>query len=171
MDEKWAYIEGSINGYVSSLGRIKDNEKIMVPTSDPEGYLRCAIKGFGTERIHRLVAKYFVPNPNKLNIVDHIDRNKKNNRSDNLRWVTSSENGKNAIYSKARYEPIIGINIKTNEIKEFKTQVEAGKYIGVKDPIHGGEINKVLRGKRKTTHGWTFYYKSDYEKFDKTKIF
>jgi len=42
--------------------------------------------------VHRLVAEYFCDNPNGYKEIDHIDRNPSNNRADNLRWVTRSEN-------------------------------------------------------------------------------
>lgn len=43
--------------------------------------------------IHRLVAAAFCPNDDpKRNQVDHIDNNPANQRADNLRWVTQSEN-------------------------------------------------------------------------------
>ena len=162
MQEEWKVLEENKNIEISSFGNVRRNGQKVTPYADPEGYLRCSIGG-KTERVHRLVAKYFIPNPNNYNMVDHIDQDKTNNKVNNLRWTTPSENGKNAVYSKPRYEPIIGINVTTNEIKEFQTQAEAGRYIGVNDPIHGGEVNKVLHGKRKTTHGWTFFFKSEYK--------
>jgi len=48
-----------------------------------------------TDYIHRLVAKHFIPNPRNLNEVDHINRNRTDNRIENLRWVTHSENLQN----------------------------------------------------------------------------
>lgn len=45
--------------------------------------------------LHRMLAETFIPNPENLPIVDHIDRDKTNNKLDNLRWVTRSENGLN----------------------------------------------------------------------------
>ena len=41
---------------------------------------------------HRLVAKYFISNPNNLPVVNHIDENRLNNNVDNLEWVTHKEN-------------------------------------------------------------------------------
>lgn len=44
------------------------------------------------ESVHRLVAKYFVPNPNNYPVVNHLDHNKQNNSSSNLEWTTTQKN-------------------------------------------------------------------------------
>lgn len=46
-------------------------------------------------RVHRLVAMMFIPKVEGKKLVDHIDRDKLNNRVDNLRWVTINENQAN----------------------------------------------------------------------------
>jgi hypothetical protein len=45
-----------------------------------------------TVMTHRLVAEAFLPNPDNLPIVHHIDRNKHNNSLENLQWVSIEEN-------------------------------------------------------------------------------
>ena len=51
-------------------------------------------------KIHRLVAEHYIPNPDNLLQVDHIDRVRTNNDISNLRWVTHSENQQNTGTSK-----------------------------------------------------------------------
>jgi hypothetical protein len=43
--------------------------------------------------VHKIIARLFVPNPRPdWNVVDHIDNDKVNNRSSNLRWCTQAMN-------------------------------------------------------------------------------
>ncbi len=62
------------------------------PTTN-RGYLRLIVEG-KAKYIHRLVAETFVKNPEHLEIVHHIDGNKKNNRAENLRWISKIESNK-----------------------------------------------------------------------------
>lgn len=42
--------------------------------------------------MHRLVAKAFIPNPNKLEYINHKDEDKMNNNVSNLEWCTAKYN-------------------------------------------------------------------------------
>lgn len=72
--------------------------------SDKTGYMEIA-----GERIHRIVAFAFLGEPPKDDyVVDHIDTNRRNNRPENLRWVTKLENVLNNPITRARIESICG---------------------------------------------------------------
>ena len=45
-----------------------------------------------TFQVHRLVALHYVPNPENKPQVDHINRDRFDNRKENLRWYTNQEN-------------------------------------------------------------------------------
>lgn len=73
------------------------------------GYMRVTIYG-KDEYVHRLVANYFVPNPNGYSEVNHIDGNKENNCADNLEWCTRSQNNRHAFQTGLRsYEELRAI--------------------------------------------------------------
>jgi hypothetical protein len=55
--------------------------------------------------VHRLVALQFIDNPDNLPEVDHIDRNKKNNSIENLRWVSRLTNARNKSNYKDNLSP------------------------------------------------------------------
>lgn len=61
-----------------------------------KGYWRVSIKAEGggrvTLHVHRLVGKVFLPNPDGLPEIDHVDGNKDNNCEANLEWVSHAEN-------------------------------------------------------------------------------
>lgn len=59
--------------------------------------------GRRTVCLHRLLAEYFINNPNNYKCVDHIDGNRHNNGLQNLRWVTHSQNNHNRIGMKGYY--------------------------------------------------------------------
>ena len=68
--------------------RPTDNKWTFGKYNDKTGYAEIA-----GERVHRIVAIAFIGNPpSSQHVVDHIDTNRRNNRPENLRWVTKLEN-------------------------------------------------------------------------------
>lgn len=48
------------------------------------------------KHLHRILAEAFIPNPNNLRTVNHIDGDKLNNNLDNLEWMTDEEQQRHA---------------------------------------------------------------------------
>ena len=63
--------------------------------SNSNGYRVISI-GWKTYRAHRIICEAFHDNPENKPTVDHIDRNRSNNRADNLRWATAKEQRDNS---------------------------------------------------------------------------
>ena len=100
MAEIWKTIEDYPNYEVSSIGRVRNKKsmKLLSQSIDTNGYYKAEFRnehGKKTITIHRLVAQHFVENVDNKKCVDHINRDRLNNNVENLRWVTSSENGMN----------------------------------------------------------------------------
>lgn len=99
--EEWRSVVGYVGRYeVSSEGRVwsAKNRKVLRPAPNSKGYLTVALYDGSIPKqprsfcVHDLVAAAFIgPKPEGLQ-VDHGDRNKANNASWNLEYVTNLEN-------------------------------------------------------------------------------
>ena len=90
------------NYLISDSGEIKNiiTNKMLKGSISENGYRYFRlINQEGKKKMeygHRLVAEVFLPNPNNLPVVNHLDGNKLNNHVDNLEWATYSENAYHA---------------------------------------------------------------------------
>jgi hypothetical protein len=93
--ELWKTIEDYPNYQVSNLGRVKGPRRMLQPSLNTWGYPSVSLSQENnrkTKNIHRLMGEAFLPNPNNLPYIDHINRNKQDNRLENLRWASASLN-------------------------------------------------------------------------------
>ena len=133
MIEEWKDTE--YTGYqVSNLGRVKNKyEKILKPIIrhgyyDVGLYINHKNKKI---KIHRLVAKAFIPNSNNYPIVNHIDENKLNNRADTLECCNNKYNCNYGNRNKKISKKVLQFNINNEFIKEYESLTEASKKCNI----------------------------------------
>lgn len=102
IDEKWVdFGDGRFKYKISTDGRImrywKTRRRWQYHTPSPlsGGYLRVHIN-YEPIKVHQLVSRMFIPNPENKETINHKNGNKHDNRVDNLEWNTKSENNINA---------------------------------------------------------------------------
>jgi hypothetical protein len=123
----------------------KNTNKLLRPFKDNGGYHCIDLCKDGkrkTHRIHRLIAIHFIPNPDNLPQVDHINRDKSYNTVQNLRWSSPVDNCNNKGKYKTNTSGHIGISYQKKDKlwtykktyhnkkvrKYFKTKTEALCY-------------------------------------------
>ena len=88
--ERAIYVNDNGRKYIKFL-----SEKQLKQTMHPKGYKTVALTKDGKSKtvfVHRLVAEAFIPNTDKLPMVNHKDEDKTNNFAENLEWCTAAYN-------------------------------------------------------------------------------
>jgi NUMOD4 motif len=180
MNEKeiWYDIPGYAGVYqLSNLGNVKSLERRLIRSNGRRihikerilkqslnnGYLQVCLKRNGESRtfgVHQLVALVFIPNPNNLPCVLHIDNNQQNNCVLNLRWGTQLDNITQAwnegrcenLKIKTTYGERNGNNVLTErEVKEIKQKYIPRQYtrkqLAKEYNVHRTTIDSILGGK------------------------
>ena len=190
MEEVWKDVVGYEGMYqVSNLGRIRSLDRfvnssvINIGKKKTKGRIlkQCICHGYlvvslgkngKTQRVHRLVANEFIPNPENKPHIDHINTIRTDNRVENLRWVTAKENSNNPI-SKEKIRKVMTGRKQSEESNnkrkekakkqkvicvETNTIYESMKECGRKNGITSSQISRACRGIRKTAGGlhWKF---------------
>ena len=107
-DEEWRTTVESPLYEVSSIGNIRKKGSDKLLTLRMERYIRTTLyveKKPITSLVHRVVANAFLDRVEGKDVIDHIDRNKHNNKVSNLRWTTQRENLWNKEYKGCSKRP------------------------------------------------------------------
>ena len=108
------------NYEVSNTGIIRkvDTKYVLSERKDRE-YRTVHMQMDGGKRydkfVHKIVAQTFIPNPDNKTMVDHINNDKTDNRVENLRWASVSENNRNHSMRKDNKSGIIGVYKRGNK--------------------------------------------------------
>ena len=203
--EEWKDIEGYSDLYaVSNLGRVLSKERpahnkykelkgirksrILKPFHSRR-YLVVKLCRDNTEKtvlIHRLVAKAFIPLPERFkgltfnNLeVNHIDGNPANNNVSNLEWCTKEENIKHAVVNHLmaegkkggdhpRARKVAMYDLQGNLLKIFNSLTDVSYFFTGKRK-GSSHIAAVCRGERFTSFCHIFRYVTSIEAVE-TKI-
>jgi|694.fasta_scaffold27486_8 hypothetical protein len=135
--EQWKLIPQFPLYEASSFGGIrnKKTQRELTPFNN-NGYLALSLRAGRLrptrQRIHRLVAMAFCTKIDGKEYVNHIDGNPRNNRADNLEWVTNSENALHYYKShKHKSKTPIRITHPDGVVREFSGLNEAGRAYGL----------------------------------------
>ena len=133
---------------VSNFGNIKSlnynqthKEKLLKPFQNTDGHCQIELckNNIGKRfLVHRLVAISFIPNSDKLPLINHKDENPKNNRVDNLEWCTAKYNCNYGNRNKKLYHSVICIELN----KVFNSIKEASKELKIQQAHISGCCNR-----------------------------
>ncbi|AQZ46054.1 NUMOD4 domain-containing protein [Paenibacillus larvae] len=184
---EWRDIPGYEGFYqINNIGQVYSchTTRILSNYMASDGYLRANLSVRGKVKIkmvHVLVAQAFIPNPDNMPVVNHIDGNKQNPNVNNLEWVSYSENTKHAftnglakISKKAREnarrvaaengarttkKAVIQYSLDGERIAEYESIKAACRATGAND----GYLSMVCRRKKQTAAGFVWRYTDDPE--------
>lgn len=127
------------NGDVWVISQTKyKKSKFIKPITDKDGYYKIGLTSKEGKRktllLHRLLALQFIPNPDNLPVIDHIDRNKTNNTLENLRWTTIQKNTHNRPRMRDNTTIYKNIGIWFNAIKVgyWRLYIQSNGYVFIK---------------------------------------
>ena len=166
---------------ISSKGRLKScarwikdasgkeyfhKESIIAGYDNGYGYLARVLRNEGkqiTIKFHRLVAEFFLVNPNGYKYVNHKDENKQNNDVNNLEWCTFQYNlnygTRIETITRKNSIPVVQLDMDGNFIKEWRSMIEAGR-----NGFTYQCISKCIKGELSQHHGYKWVSLSDYNK-------
>lgn len=143
----------SRRGEIFSMKR----NKILTPTDERYNSMTiCNKDGIPKKiKVHRLVAMIYIPNPDNLPIVNHIDGNQRNNSVENLEWTSQADNIRHSLnngLTKLHKRKVDKLDNEGNIIQTYDSLKEAGE-------AHGIEYTNIYRSITKGQYAAGYHWK------------
>ena len=139
--------------YPHSIRR-KQDQRLCSETYNNKGYVLISLNdgnGYHQFRKHRLIAEQFIPNSDNFPCVDHINHIRDDNRIENLRWCSASDNNLNKSFNNGvQYEFVDSIPVDSIKVLFYDTRCERrnfddNKYFyNIDEDIFYGRITDTL---------------------------
>lgn len=181
-NEEWRVIEDYEGFMVSNLGRVKMLSRIVPANKSQRTIKEHILKQYETTKkylnvhlwkdnkcrqvhVHKLVLSAFLGCKEENKECNHKNENRKDNRIDNLEWVSHKENinygNRTRKHSAAMRnhpslsKPVIQLDLNGNFVSEYPSLREAGRIIG----RSFGMIKECCKGRVKSAYGFKWNYK------------
>jgi len=157
---KWKRVVGYESKYeVSDSGLVrKTSGAILGQWKNSSGYMMVRLSSpRSQERVHRIVAAAFIPNPSRLPHINHLDFNRANNHVNNIEWCSPRQNLRHS-RNAGRMPPCQwagrrGWNAKLSDSKaeqirrEYKNGGTSWGILSIKFGINKKSIGKIIHNK------------------------
>tara|TARA_B100000287_G_C20463606_1_gene714372 strand:- start:53 stop:862 length:810 start_codon:yes stop_codon:yes gene_type:complete len=143
--------EGRVFSSKAAFGAIRELKPVLNKCNNGYYMLACGCEEDGKKiqiSWHVFIAQIFIPNPQNLPEVNHLDENKGNCRADNLEWSTRLDNVRHSADNWGR--DYIVENTKTGEIYEIRNLSKWCAENGVDKRC----AYNVINGTQKATRGY-----------------
>lgn len=179
MDERWKRIWDAPDYWVSTKARVWSSISASFIEGTPlrSGHIDMSLRCNGRRihrYLHRLVAEAFIPNPYGYPEVRHLNDDPSDNEVDNLAWGTQYDNMQDCIgnghfyyltkhdiehANEVRRTPIIAMRLRDGRQRDFISQKEASRILG----IDQASINAVIHGLNRSAGGYYFAAKDTFD--------